>query len=46
MTMDSRSVIDALGALAQEYRLALFRLLVQAGEKGMARLPAVALRPG
>ena len=36
MTMDSRSVIDALGALAQEYRLALFRLLVQAGGDGMA----------
>ena len=26
----------ALGALAQEHRLALFRLLVQAGEDGMA----------
>jgi ArsR family transcriptional regulator len=31
----SSSAIDALGALAQEHRLALFRLLVQAGEKGM-----------
>jgi DNA-binding transcriptional ArsR family regulator len=30
------SAIEALGALAQEYRLALFRLLVQAGDKGMA----------
>ena len=30
------SAIEALGALAQEHRLALFRLLVQAGEKGMA----------
>jgi DNA-binding transcriptional ArsR family regulator len=29
------SAIEALGALAQEHRLALFRLLVQAGEKGM-----------
>ena len=29
-------VIDALGALAQEHRLALFRLLVQAGEDGMS----------
>jgi ArsR family transcriptional regulator len=29
------SAIDALGALAQEHRLALFRLLVQAGDKGM-----------
>jgi ArsR family transcriptional regulator, arsenate/arsenite/antimonite-responsive transcriptional repressor len=28
--------IEALGALAQEHRLALFRLLVQAGERGMA----------
>lgn len=27
--------ISALGALAQEHRLALFRLLVQAGEQGM-----------
>ena len=27
---------NALGALAQEHRLALFRLLVQAGEEGMA----------
>jgi DNA-binding transcriptional ArsR family regulator len=26
--------IDALGALAQEHRLALFRLLVQAGQAG------------
>jgi ArsR family transcriptional regulator, arsenate/arsenite/antimonite-responsive transcriptional repressor len=29
-------VIEALSALAQEHRLALFRLLVQAGEPGMA----------
>jgi ArsR family transcriptional regulator, arsenate/arsenite/antimonite-responsive transcriptional repressor len=29
------SAIDALGALAQEHRLSLFRLLVQAGETGM-----------
>ncbi len=35
-TMDSHSAITALGALAQEHRLALFRLLVQAGDKGMA----------
>lgn len=27
--------VDALGALAQEHRLAVFCLLVQAGEKGM-----------
>jgi len=30
------TAIEALGALAQEHRLALFRLLVQAGEGGMA----------
>ena len=34
--MKSVSAIEALGALAQEHRLALFRLLVQAGERGMA----------
>ena len=34
--MKPENAIDALGALAQEYRLALFRLLVQAGDKGMA----------
>ena len=34
--MDSREVIRALGALAQEHRLAAFRLLVQAGPDGMA----------
>lgn len=33
--MDSVSAVSALGALAQEHRLALFRLLVQAGEGGM-----------
>lgn len=33
--IDSASAIAALGALAQEHRLALFRLLVQAGEAGM-----------
>jgi DNA-binding transcriptional ArsR family regulator len=30
------SAIEALSALAQEHRLALFRLLVQAGDRGMA----------
>ena len=30
------SAVAALGALAQEHRLALFRLLVQAGEEGMS----------
>lgn len=34
--MQVDQAIDALGALAQEHRLALFRMLVQAGEDGMA----------
>ena len=34
--MKAKAAIEALGALAQEHRLALFRLLIQAGEKGMA----------
>ena len=34
--MKASTAIDALGALAQEHRLALFRLLVRAGDKGMA----------
>jgi DNA-binding transcriptional ArsR family regulator len=34
--MDSAAAITALSALAQEHRLALFRLLVQAGEEGLA----------
>ncbi len=34
--MDAATAIAALGALAQEHRLGLFRLLVQAGEEGMA----------
>jgi len=38
--MEAVSVIRALGALAQEHRLAVFRLLVQAGPAGM---PAGAL---
>lgn len=33
--MEPASVIRALGALAQEHRLAAFRLLVQAGPDGM-----------
>lgn len=36
MPMQPASVIRALGALAQEHRLAAFRLLVEAGEEGMA----------
>ena len=34
--VDASAAIGALGALAQEHRLSLFRLLVQAGEDGMA----------
>jgi DNA-binding transcriptional ArsR family regulator len=34
--MKAASAIEALGALAQEHRLAVFRELVQAGDKGMA----------
>ena len=34
--MRATNAVEALAALAQEHRLALFRLLVQAGEKGMA----------
>ncbi|HEY0630278.1 MAG TPA: metalloregulator ArsR/SmtB family transcription factor [Sphingomicrobium sp.] len=34
--MDRHAAVVALGALAQEHRLALFRLLVQAGNEGMA----------
>lgn len=34
--MDSSIAVAALGALAQEHRLGLFRLLVQAGPDGMA----------
>ena len=33
--MKAAAAIQALGALAQEHRLSLFRLLVQACEKGM-----------
>ena len=36
MEMSSPLAIEALAALAQEHRLALFRLLVQAGAEGMA----------
>lgn len=38
--MDANTTIRALGALAQEHRLAAFRLLVQAGPDG---LPAGAI---
>ena len=33
--MDSVTAVSALGALAQDHRLAIFRLLVQAGPDGM-----------
>ncbi len=39
MTMEkfteTNGIVDALAALAQEHRLALFRLLVQAGQNGL-----------
>lgn len=41
--MDAPDVIRALGALAQEHRLAAFRLLVQAGAAGV---PAGVLADG
>lgn len=34
--MKADRAIEALAALAQDHRLAVFRLLVQAGEEGMA----------
>ena len=34
--IEAASAIAALGALAQEHRLAAFRLLVQSGEAGLA----------
>jgi len=34
--MKAESAVSALGALAQEHRLAVFRQLVQAGEAGMS----------
>jgi ArsR family transcriptional regulator len=36
METTAESIVTALAALAQEHRLALFRLLVQAGPEGMA----------
>ncbi len=35
-TLDTKPVLAALAALAQESRLAVFRLLVQAGPSGMS----------
>lgn len=34
--VESRAAVEALAALAQEHRLAVFRLLVQAGSDGLA----------
>ena len=34
--MNALAAVEALGALAQEHRLAVFRQLVQAGDRGMA----------
>ena len=34
--MKTSQVIDALGALAHEYRLAIYRLLVEQGPEGLA----------
>jgi DNA-binding transcriptional ArsR family regulator len=34
--MKTSAVIDALGALAHEYRLAIYRLLVEQGPEGLA----------
>lgn len=34
--MKSADVVDALAALAHEYRLAIFRLLVEQGPRGLA----------
>lgn len=34
--MDNQAVVRALAALAQEHRLAAFRLLVEAGPEGLA----------
>jgi ArsR family transcriptional regulator len=34
--MEAGAAITALSALAQEHRLALFRLLVQAGDRGLS----------
>lgn len=36
MEMTSSTAVEALGALAQDHRLALFRLLVQAGAEGVS----------
>jgi ArsR family transcriptional regulator, arsenate/arsenite/antimonite-responsive transcriptional repressor len=34
--MDAEAAVEALGALAQDHRLAVFRLLVEAGSDGLA----------
>lgn len=35
MAMDAAGTIEAFGALAHEHRLAIYRLLVEAGPRGM-----------
>ena len=35
MEMNSSAAVESLAALAQEHRLTVFRLLVQAGDEGM-----------
>ena len=42
--MNASSALDSLKALAQEHRLALYRLLVQAGSEGIA-VEALGERP-
>lgn len=43
--MEIKDIINALGALAQETRLSIFRLLVEAGPQGLA-VGAIAARLG
>jgi ArsR family transcriptional regulator len=43
--MESRTVVESLGALAQDSRLQVYRLLVQAGREGLAA-SAIAERVG
>ena len=38
--MDSQAVVRALGALAQDHRLAAFRLLVQTGPEALGVVPS------
>jgi ArsR family transcriptional regulator, arsenate/arsenite/antimonite-responsive transcriptional repressor len=36
MNMDAANTVEALGALAHQHRLAIYRLLVEAGPEGMS----------